>query len=55
MADLAVKPDPTETRLAALDMPSCGAWGRAVREAALARLRAMGRATNIGNIPAPTR
>ena len=42
MADLAVKPDPTETRLAALDMPSCGAWGRAVREAALARLRAMG-------------
>ncbi|MGA1235104.1 MAG: Fe-S cluster assembly protein SufD, partial [Lutimaribacter sp.] len=42
MADLAVKSDPTEDRLAALTMPSCGAWGRAVREAALARLRSMG-------------
>lgn len=42
MAVAQTKQDLTETRIAALAMPKGGLWAREAREAALARLRAMG-------------
>lgn len=42
MAVAQTKQDQTESRIAALDLPKGGLWARSAREAALARLRAIG-------------